>query len=61
MTDGWFTGGLDEYLRLRLDALASKKTPVGSTYVYQFDHKGAASFTEIFEGGKEDYYGKNVL
>ncbi|XP_055911613.1 venom carboxylesterase-6 [Eupeodes corollae] len=57
ITDGWFTAGLDEYLRLRVDALSKDKTSVGPTYVYLFDHKGAASFTEIFEGGKEDYYG----
>ena len=51
MSDGWFGAGIDEYIRLRL------KASLAPTYVYLFDHKGAASFTEIFEGGREDYYG----
>ncbi|XP_030378452.1 venom carboxylesterase-6 isoform X2 [Scaptodrosophila lebanonensis] len=51
ISDGWFIAGIDEYLRLRM---AAGKAP---TYVYLFDHKGAASFSEIFKGGHDDYYG----
>jgi len=40
--------GIDEYLRLRVS-----QEGVAPTYVYLFDHKGAASFTEIFKGGWE--------
>lgn len=61
MSDGWFIGGVDEYLRLRLDTKAQKNMKVGPTFVYLFDHKGSASFTEYFDGGKENYYGVNVI
>jgi carboxylesterase type B len=47
--------GMDEYLKIRLNKGAKGK--VGPTYVYYFNHKGAASFTEIFKGGRENYYG----
>lgn len=47
---------MDEYLQKRLQQ--SLTTP---TFVYLFAHKGEASFTEIFEGGKENYYGKEYL
>lgn len=53
-TDGFFLHGLDEYLRNRINAAANGKA--GATYVYVFDHKGEASFTEIFKGG-EHFYG----
>lgn len=48
--------GIDEYLRQRLDG--KKTIPVGPTWVYLFAHKGAASLTEIFKGGRENYFGK---
>uniref|UniRef100_A0A182QQQ3 Carboxylic ester hydrolase n=1 Tax=Anopheles farauti TaxID=69004 RepID=A0A182QQQ3_9DIPT len=58
-SDAWFVAGMDEYLRIRL--LGSERRPsgatVGPTYVYLFAQKASASFTEIFEGGKENYYG----
>lgn len=55
-SDAWFLAGMDEYLRIRLEG--ERKTPVGPTFVYLFAQRTAASFTEIFEGGKENYYGK---
>ncbi|EDW26881.1 GL14544 [Drosophila persimilis] len=51
ISDGWFVAGIDEYLRLRLAERA------GPTYVYLFDHKGAASFSEIFKGERNEFYG----
>ncbi|XP_039430550.1 venom carboxylesterase-6 [Culex pipiens pallens] len=54
-SDAWFLAGMDEYLRIRLEG--GRKTPVGPTFVYLFAQRTAASFTEIFEGGKENYYG----
>lgn len=47
---------MDQYLELRL----SHKNR-GPTYVYLFTHKAAASFTEIFEGGRENYWGNWIL
>ena len=44
---------MDQYLELRLSH--KKRAP---TYVYLFTHKAAASFTEIFKGGRENYWGK---
>ncbi|XP_017045883.1 venom carboxylesterase-6 [Drosophila ficusphila] len=52
ISDGWFVAGIDEYLRLRMS-----QEGVAPTYVYLFDHKGAASFTEIFKGGRNEFYG----
>lgn len=43
---------MDQYLELRL--AHKKRAP---TYVYLFTHKAAASFTEIFKGGRENYWG----
>lgn len=43
---------MDQYLELRLSH--KKRAP---TYVYLFTHKAAASFTEIFKGGRENYWG----
>ncbi|XP_053697726.1 juvenile hormone esterase [Sabethes cyaneus] len=54
-TDAWFLAGMDEYLHIRLRG--DQKRTVGPTFVYLFAQKTAASFTEIFEGGKENYYG----
>lgn len=54
-SDAWFVAGFDEYLRIRLTKSKGKR--VGSTFVYLFAHKGSASFTEIFKGGRENYYG----
>lgn len=45
---------MDQYLELRL---SHKKR--ASTYVYLFTHKAAASFTEIFKGGRENYWGND--
>lgn len=54
ISDGWFVAGVDEYLRMRLD----EEQPGGApTYVYLFDHKGAASFSEIFKGARNEFYG----
>lgn len=44
---------MDQYLELRF---AHKS--FAPTYAYLFTHKGAASFTEIFKGGRENYWGK---
>ncbi|EDW53214.1 venom carboxylesterase-6 [Drosophila sechellia] len=52
ISDGWFVAGIDEYMRLRMS-----HDDVAPTYVYLFDHKGAASFTEIFKGGRNEFYG----
>ncbi|XP_037938711.1 venom carboxylesterase-6 [Teleopsis dalmanni] len=57
ISDGWFIGGIDEYMRIRMNSLTTGNSNVGPTYVYLFDHKGAASFSELFKGGREDYYG----
>lgn len=46
---------MDEYLRIRLSNNKNRK--IGTTYVYLFAHKASASFTEIFKGGRENYYG----
>uniref|UniRef100_A0A1B0D937 Carboxylesterase type B domain-containing protein n=1 Tax=Phlebotomus papatasi TaxID=29031 RepID=A0A1B0D937_PHLPP len=54
-SDAWFVAGFDEYLRIRLTKSKGKR--VGPTFVYLFAHKGSASFTEIFKGGRENYYG----
>lgn len=46
---------MDEYFRIRLGK--ENKGKVGPTYAYLFNHKASASFTEIFKGGRENYYG----
>ncbi|KAH8290099.1 hypothetical protein KR044_013383 [Drosophila immigrans] len=51
VSDGWFVAGVDEYLRMRLQHEAAE------TFVYLFDHKGAASFSEIFQGERNEFYG----
>lgn len=51
-TDAWFLEALDQYLELRLS-----HENIAPTYVYLFTHKGSASFTEVFKGGQENYYG----
>lgn len=47
--------GMDEYFRIRLSE--ENKSKRGPTYIYLFNHKGSASFSEIFKGGRENYYG----
>lgn len=59
-SDAWFLAGMDEYLRIRLlshDRHSSPSIKAGPTYVYLFAQKASASFTEIFKGGNEKYYG----
>lgn len=58
ISDGWFLAGIDEYLQLRINNYKINSNSVGPTYVYLFEHKGAASFSELFKGGRDDYYGK---
>lgn len=55
-TDGWFLQGMDLYLQERLS-----QANAAPTYVYLFTHHGAASFTEIFQGGRENFYGKEIV
>ncbi|XP_011200446.2 juvenile hormone esterase [Bactrocera dorsalis] len=55
ISDGWFIAGIDEYLRQRVVAEKSVKMP--PFYVYLFEHRSPASFSELFKGGREDYYG----
>lgn len=44
---------MDEYMVGRLAHQGSDN--LAETYVYQFAHRGQASFTEIFLGGDNDY------
>lgn len=60
MSDGWFVAGIDEYIRLRLKSFKATPKNVAPTYVYLFEHKGAASFSELFKGGREKFYGKTI-
>ncbi|KAM8719542.1 hypothetical protein ACLKA7_005733 [Drosophila subpalustris] len=55
ISDGWFVAGIDEYLQMRLDP--DQHSKVAPTFVYLFDHRGAASFSEIFKGARNDFYG----
>ncbi|XP_023303516.2 venom carboxylesterase-6 [Lucilia cuprina] len=57
ISDGWFIAGIDEYIRLRLKSYKAAPKNVAPTYVYLFEHKGAASFSELFKGGREMFYG----
>lgn len=59
ISDGWFIAGIDEYIRLRIQNRKENPQGVGPTFVYLFEHKGAASFSELFKGGREDYYGNS--
>lgn len=61
-SDAWFLAGMDEYLRIRLLGHNKRNSTlkVGETYVYLFAQKASASFTEIFKGGAENYYGKII-
>ena len=43
---------MNDYLRTRLEHRGKRD----NTFVYLFTHKGAASFTEVFQGG-ETFYG----
>ncbi|XP_053670190.1 juvenile hormone esterase [Anopheles nili] len=58
-SDAWFLAGMDEYLRIRFLNNSQRQSQVkaGPTFVYLFAQKASASFTEIFKGGKENYYG----
>lgn len=51
-TDGWFFHAMIDYLKIRF---ADENR--ANTFVYLFTHKGSCSFTEIFKGGAESYYG----
>jgi carboxylesterase type B len=51
-TDGWFFSAMIEYLKIRFS-----NENHAETFVYLFTHKGSCSFTEIFKGGAESYYG----
>lgn len=51
-TDGWFFSAMIEYLKIRFTDPAH-----ADTFVYLFTHKGSCSFTEIFKGGAESYWG----
>lgn len=51
-TDGWFFHAMIDYLKIRF---ADENR--ANTFVYLFSHKGSCSFTEIFKGGAESYYG----
>lgn len=52
LTDGWFLSAMDSFLRMRL-----AHNDVASTYVYLMTHKASASFSEIFNGDPETFYG----
>lgn len=52
--DGWFLSAMDSYLQLRFAA----KDPA-PTYVYLFTHKGSASYTALFGGDPDKYYGSH--
>lgn len=41
--------------------LAEKSVKMPPFYVYLFEHRGPASFSELFKGGREDYYGNNAM
>lgn len=51
-SDGWFLVAMDSYLRLRL---ANKNR--AQTYVYLLTHNTTASFSDVFEGDEETFYG----
>lgn len=50
---------MDEYFRIRFSQ--ENKWKRGTTFIYLFNHKASASFTEIFKGGRENYYGERYL
>lgn len=54
-SDSWFFAGIDEYVKRRIEYQVNDFST--KTYVYMLAQKGAASFTEIFEAGTEEYYG----
>ena len=51
-TDRWFFHPMVDYLKLRFE-----NEQLAETFVYLFTHKGACSFTEVFKGGAETFYG----
>ncbi|XP_031616881.1 cholinesterase 2-like, partial [Contarinia nasturtii] len=50
--DGWFLDAMDSYLRMRLS-----HTDAAPTYVYLLTHKASISFSEVFNGDPETFYG----
>lgn len=48
---------MDKFLRNRF--ATSKKTKVGTTYAYLFDHRGPISMSVFFKAGPE-YYGTSL-
>ena len=51
-TDGFFLSGMVDSLAYRL-----RDNNRDNTFVYLFTHKGAASFSEVFNGGREKFHG----
>lgn len=51
-SDGWFVAAMDSYLRLRI-----ANEDVAQTYVYLLTHKTTMSFSDVFGGDKERFYG----
>ena len=51
-TDRWFFHPMVDNLKLRF-----ANEQLAETFVYLFTHKGACSFTEVFKGGAEIFYG----
>lgn len=51
-TDSWFFHAMIDYIKLRFS-----NEQRANTFVYLFTHKGSCSFTEIFKGGSETFYG----
>nr|AME15818.1 carboxylesterase [Bactrocera dorsalis] len=54
-SDGWFIAGIDEYIKQRVEAQNSKQLP--PFYVYLFEHRSPASFSELFGADPEDFFG----
>lgn len=50
--DEWYVSAMDQYLRMRLS-----HKEASSTYVYLLTHKGSASYTAIYHGDPDIYYG----
>ncbi|XP_049311515.1 juvenile hormone esterase-like [Bactrocera dorsalis] len=54
-SDGWFIAGIDEYIKQRVEAQNSNRLP--PFYVYLFEHRSPASFSELFGADPEDFFG----
>lgn len=48
-TDAWFLHAMDEAVQLHLEHVPAP------TYVYYFDHRGVASFSQVFGDPHNDY------